>query len=161
MTSKLFRAVVGVGIALGTASGACLGAIDSVPEADDASTTTTPQPDGASTPKPTPSADAGADAAADADADAPLDAPKDVILDAFCDATWPTTKGNVHAPTCGPTEECEDAGPAPRCYYRIEGSDAGCNVTKPIPAWCVSAAWQCSTGAVPVSQCKCFGPPCL
>ena len=169
MASKLFRAVVGFGISLGAASAACVGGAGSI-EASAADTTTPPgntwdPPPGSNWEAPgsnseSPNSPASGDARADADAAA--DAPKDAMLDAFCDAAWPTTKGNPGGPTCGAVDGCGDAGPAPHCYKLASGSSSSssssstkcdpANVT--YPAWCISGAWQCSTGSVPADQCQ-------
>lgn len=161
MASKLFRAVVGIGISLGTSSVACLGALDPT-NADDAPAAaipTAPPPLGKpGDPPPKTTTDGGADARADV----AIDAPKDVLLDAFCDAAWPTTKGNPGGPTCGPVEECREAGPAPRCVEMADPATGTCKPSsKPSPAWCVTSAWQCSGGFVSVDECKCWtGSPC-
>ena len=167
MSSRLFRAIVGVGISLGTMSAACSGAVDEQADGVDTSEreTSTPDPqpgDPAPGSDSATSADArssldATDARADAAADAPADAPRDVILDAFCDATWPTTKGNPAGPTCGPVQTCAEAGPAPHCYAQLGPSICSPN-TQGFAAWCVGGKWECSTGAVPQDQCKCWGP---
>jgi hypothetical protein len=161
MASRLFRAVVGIGISLGTASVACFGGTDDPPaaspdaaQADPADSART-QVDGAT------SSDAGAPdvrVQGDADAgDAAPDAPKDAGLDAFCDASWPTTKGNPGGPTCGDVTGCADAGYQPRCVVQTASSPVTCNPNvDAFPAWCVSTQWQCSEGSVPQEQCECW-----
>jgi hypothetical protein len=168
MSSRLFRAIVGVGISLGATSAACIGTgdgglgvtEDGGPETEDPTTSSS-------------SADSSSGDAAkskkDARADASVDAPKDAILDAFCDATWPTTKGNSGGPTCGPIDACSDAGPAPRCYAEIgpsvcatsgssSSSSSSSGSSQVFAAWCVGGKWECSSGAIPESECKCWGP---
>ncbi len=169
MASKLFRAVVGFGIGLGAASAACFGATDGTTvggdvsaDGKDASTAKVPgkttsyeDPPSTEDPSETPTADASPDVKVVADAG--IDAPKDVGADAFCDAAWPTTKGNNSGPTCGPIDACGDAGPAPRCYQLVGSAVCNPNNTGAV-AFCVGGTWQCSSAAVPASQCTCFGP---
>ncbi|MBS2012609.1 MAG: hypothetical protein JST00_06980 [Deltaproteobacteria bacterium] len=126
MASKLFGAVVGVGLAMAAGTTvACLGS--------------------------DPSSTSGADSADGAAGDAPADA----ILDAFCDAAWPTTKGSPGGPTCGSTGECADAGPAPYCYRVVDPAAMKCEQNgKEVPAWCVDRAWRCSTGSAPALECR-------
>ncbi len=170
MNSRLFRAVVGLGIGLGTVSAACLsGDDDSTEEPSiDIPATYPPAHEGGRTgdidaDRPADSAvDAVADSTVDAAPDASADAPKDVILDAFCDVAWPTTKGNVGAPTCGPVEDCAEAGRAPFCYRQVTGTRTTCDLEPPREAtWCVGGRWQCASGAVSATECECFaGEPC-
>lgn len=160
MASRLFHAVVGVGIALATSSAACLGVVDEQPARDEATEAYTP-----STPAP-PNAAPGTYGAGTTDASdggaATSDAPFDAPFDAFCDAAWPTTKGNTGGPTCGAVEACAEAGPAPRCFQVISG--ATCDPAQAVAVWCVGAAWQCPAGSLLQDGCKCFqvpsGPPC-
>lgn len=168
MTSKLFRAIVGFGISLGTASAACLGAVDTLPEGG------SPTGSGATEPAEAPDGqgpgardggthEGGGNTQSDARADV-ADAPHDVVLDAFCDAAWPTTKGNPGGPTCGPIHDCIDAGPAPHCWQAVDAIT--CNSSAPgVPAWCVGGTWHCSTGALPNEACKCWmgmsSPTCI
>jgi hypothetical protein len=162
MSSRLFRAVVGVGIALGTVSAACLGVVGDPADGADASTgapgTELPRTEAGST------AETARGKDVDAAADAPADAPKDVvILDAFCDAAWPTTKGSVpSAPTCGPVADCAEAGSAPYCARISTTSPVTCDPHPPVEvAWCVAGHWQCSGNGVPQEQCECWvGQPC-
>ena len=175
MSSRLFRAIVGVGISLGATSAACVSGGDDGFDVTDDGGSGTPDPSG-----PSPGADASSSAdaakstkdarAADARVDAAADAPKDVILDAFCDAAWPTTKGNPGGPTCGPIDGCADAGPAPRCYAELgpstcatstgsSGSGSGSTGSGQVLAvWCVGGKWECPTGSIPDNECKCWGP---
>jgi hypothetical protein len=165
MASRLFRAVVGVGIALGTSGVACFGAADDPAVSTDASSpeasSTSGRDSASSTEDAALDVDVRADAGADAALDAPVDAPKDVILDAFCDASWPTTKGNPGGPTCGEITDCADAGPSLRCINTVS-PPATCEATATlVPVWCVASQWQCSEGAIPQDECKCWeGLPC-
>ena len=111
MASRLFQAVVGVGIAMGGALAAC-GDVTSeeTPEAADAAPA---NGDAKAKADGTTHDDGGAPDAvvivtdAAPAVDAAIDAPKDVILDAFCDAPWPTTKGSPPVPACvDPLGEC-------------------------------------------------------
>lgn len=167
MSSRLYRAIVGVGISLGTSMGACSGAIemsqdgngngsdiDAAQDGDGSVSSDSAVTGDAGARDAARSGDAGADSAA---LDAAKDAPKDAILDAFCDATWPTTKGNSGGPTCGPVVACAEAGPAPRCVEELAPSV--CNAVSPgSAAWCVGDQWACSTGSVPQASCTCWGP---
>jgi hypothetical protein len=153
MSSKLFHAIVGVGISLGATMAACLGGVDEEPGPADAgggeASNDTSRGEDA------PAVDAGA--GVDGEADAAADAPRDVILDAFCDAAWPTTKGNPHGPTCGPVEACAEAGAAPFCYPKFE--PFVCDpMNQGAAAYCIEAHWECSTGSIPAERCKCWGP---
>lgn len=165
MSSRLFRAVVGIGISLGTASAACLGSVDT-----GAATTgndTTPGNQATSSPPlGAPPGDPGHEShdggtTHPPEKDAAVDAPRDAILDAFCDASWPTTKGNPHGPTCGDVSPCADAGPAPYCQ-RVVSAGPTCDPNPPNEvAWCVDKQWKCSNAAIPREQCKCWqGSPC-
>jgi hypothetical protein len=154
MASKLFRAVVGFGIALGAASGACFGASSDTPETvtegADASTSTpttnTPSSSGSSNGDPSSTQDGSSVA------DAGVDAPKDVGVDAFCDAAWPTTKGNPQPPSCvDPNGECVDAGTPEHCYAVADG---GCDVAKMTFPYCVNKDWQCQPGTTNAAGCN-------
>ena len=169
MTSKLFYAVVGAGIALGCgathsddhpkttqtpeagpvegglpapdAGVAEVGAGDS---SFDAVSEGTVAPDSAAAdaaPDVSVDAapDASADAAPDASADAAPDGPKDAIADAFCDATWPITKSGREV--CGPADSCIGSE-APWCW----GSD-GQGSCRLYPLKCVGGSWLCLAGA--------------
>ena len=158
MTSRLFHAIVGFGIALGASGVACLGAVSDPPAIDGAETPPAPTSPGAppmTTVDGAPARDAGIDSTLGPDADAAADAPRDAILDAFCDAAWPTTKGNP-GPTCGPIAECAEAGPTPQCHPLT--APLTCE-TRMVPVWCVAGKWECSTGSVVVNACKCWGTP--
>jgi hypothetical protein len=155
MSSKLFRAVVGIGISIGTASAACFGATSGAADSNvDGTTVPTPIPapvhsDAAAAVEPT---DAQAPDARDL-ADAASDAPFDAYLTAFCDAAWPTTKGGVFSPTCGDIAPCADAGRAPQCHPRLSATNCE---SAPTPAWCVGGGWQCAIGSVPAAECSCW-----
>jgi hypothetical protein len=121
MASRLFHAVVGIGISLGTTSLACSGRVTTRLQADDV-TADEPAPLPSASPvsssnpvtPPTLVADAGTDAFAPVDdaaspdatsldgdvtdSAAVVDASTDALLDAFCDAAWPTTKGTPPQP---------------------------------------------------------------
>lgn len=160
MASKLFRAVVGLGISLGAASTACFGTVESMPDATEPTTgSEASAPETGLATNSSPSTDAGTDApavdaAADAPLDAPLDAPTDALLDAFCDASWPTTKGS--GPTCGAIDGCNDAGRPPYCIEHVNPPSQTCGTGQLFPAWCVNGAWQCSTGGIREDECKCW-----
>jgi hypothetical protein len=160
MASRLFHAVVGVGISLGSVS-ACGGVTSDSegalelpdangPEASPEATTADAGPADAA-----PASDALADAPPEAvplvDAtpvDAAPDVPMDAIVAAFCDVTWPITKAGREV--CGPADEC--AGQAvPFCY----GPD-GQGSCKLYPLQCVGAEWQCTGGVTPTAT---WGPP--
>jgi len=153
MASKLFHAVVAVGLSLGAACGGSVERdADPDPTPEDAGT---PLPDAATSPP-----DAGVapetgvvpDASIAPDAPAPdagtPDAPKDAIVQAFCDVTWPITKAGREV--CGPYDDCINLE-APFCY----GPDAegACAL---FPLECVDKKWQCMAGT-PTSQG--FPPP--
>ena len=156
MASKLFHAVVGVGISLGIS--ACGGSV----EQDSAQGGQASQPfptaeGGADAGISLPKADAGsADSAAGVDGaadvtipdagaspdtpmvDAAPDVGKDAIVDAFCDDPWPITKsGRV---VCGPSEACAGT-PAPWCFGKT--ADGSCTI---YPLACVDQQWQCLGG---------------
>jgi hypothetical protein len=172
LSSRLFHAVVGVGIALGTSAIGCSGAIDVESAAPDGAVVPDlAHEDSGTSPDATKinsAHDAGADSNHDSEldagidattgVDAALDAPQDVILDAFCDAAWPTTKGNPNPPTCGAVVDCADAGEAPFCYVAL--SSTQCDGNQLVPAWCVGGDWQCSPGSTAQKDCVCwmFGP---
>jgi hypothetical protein len=158
MASKLFHAVVGVGISLGGGVG-CGGSTSddglllAVPDANAPDTWVSPPPADAGPADTAPPDDAAPriDAAADAGIDAaptdagPVDAPVDVVTDAivaaFCDVTWPITKAGREV--CGPADEC--AGQQiPWCY----GPDGQGSCTL-YPLQCVGAEWQCMGGVTP------------
>lgn len=157
MASKLFRAVVGVGISLGTSSAACLGNIasdDPPPGAIAPPLGTAPPPNGTA-PPPT-----STGAYTVEPPDAGPDAPRDAGFDAFCDAAWPTTKGSP-VPTCGPVEACADAGRPPFCYEVVAPGICKNPDGRLQPVWCASGKWQCGAGQIPSEECKCFeGAPC-
>jgi hypothetical protein len=152
MSTRLFHAIVGFGIALGTASAACLGAVEDQDQAgaDDVATL----PDGAVPPAFASDASPG-DAAVDVPShDHDASAVHDATVDAFCDVTWPTTKGNPSGPTCGPTEACAEAGAAPWCLAVVTGTT--CDATRTVPARCVAGSWDCGPDAIPGDRCTCW-----
>ena len=163
MSTKLFRAVVGLGISIGSAVAACDGAIDAAPLAGDAAAN-----GDASTSPDAPATSDGAAAdvqAADVDttdvADGgDLDVAADAIADAFCDFTWPTTKGSSPIlPNCiDPTGVCWDSGMPIRCMNAL-GSHQCDIATSGIASSCRvdAGGWACPAGTVPMDQCWCFG----
>lgn len=182
MASKLFHAVVGVGIALGSAA-ACDGSVEpSTPAdaaaSDAASADGTAAVDATSGDVSVPTdattevdatdddvVDAGADVIADAAVDAAVDAPTDA---AFCDNAWPTTKGTYVPPTClDPAGACADAGPIARCLPTLAPHDCDTS-TMGFAASCSGGAdasvsdagpgeWECPSGTIHVESCWCFG----
>ncbi len=138
MASRLFHAIVGVGVSLG-ATASCAGLVE---EPDDAAV----------------GIDARRDAVADAAQDAGLDA-------AFCDAPWPTTKGSDRKrPACtNPQGLCPNVDDAGRVV-----PDNGCiPFTGPYQCedfhnqtwdFCINDQWQCPLGARRSTECKCWGP---
>lgn len=157
MASKLFRAVVGAGIAFGAASAACFGAVDEVATASDggeapdgAAPSTRPPP---APPSTGPADDGGAPVVHDASVDVGLDAPRDAGPDAFCDAAWPTTKGNPGPPACvDPNGECADAG-SPTYCWKDDGTGA-CDFGQSLAPFCVGVQWQCQSGTIPAADCR-------
>lgn len=156
--SRLFQAVVGVGIALATVSAACFDHAD--PAADpstDPDATASARNDAPSADDASPTGDATTSDATP-DVVTPVDASADVILDAppdaFCDASWPTTKGDRNGPTCGPIADCHDSGPAPWCM--TINAAGTCDGTGPAVAWCMNGQWRCSTNTIPREACTCF-----
>lgn len=156
MASRLFHAVVGLGIALGTAAVGCDGPGDEATTDTSTSDYTSriekavpcPEVDGGS------HVDAGADAA-------------NVPFDPFCDVSWPTTKGNASGPTCGDVSGCVLAGPSPFCAPTSDAS-AKTIVCEPAKisgqnaAWCVDRTWTCAPGTVRRDECSCWkgSPAC-
>jgi hypothetical protein len=168
MRSKLFHAVVGVGISLGSAA-ACGGSVASdLGAACGGGSAGAPQPDaGIDVPKPDAAGTGGAAGAAGAggaagtagaggSAGAPVsdaglvadasisDASKDVIVEAFCDVSWPITKSGREV--CGPYEACETKE-APWCFGKEPQGTC-----KLYPVACVGAEWQCLGGATPTQS---------
>jgi hypothetical protein len=163
MASKLFHAVVGVGISLGGVA-ACGGstsqdgaagelldanlpdAVSPPPKLDSGPADTAPVEDAQ------PRVDAGTIDAAPVDAapvdaapiDAPLDVDKDAIVGAFCDAPWPITKSGREV--CGPADDCVGQV-IPWCY----GPDGQGSCTL-YPLECVGAEWQCMGGVTPTTD---------
>ena len=157
MASKLFHAVVGVGISLGSVA-ACGGSTsndfeellpaDATPAPDAGiDTGVVPPKLDATTVDATPASDAGADAVPDASVadaapvDAAPDAPADAIVAAFCDVTWPITKAGREV--CGPADECEGK-PVPWCY--LQTAEGVCTL---YPLECKGGEWHCFGGAIP------------
>lgn len=152
MSSRLFHAIVGVGVSVGTT--ACSGLVDE--------------------PGPSPVADArDASIARDVwqDTDAKADAASDarVIFDAFCDAPWPTTKGGgrpEQRPACtNPEGRCVvvDAGwggGQPSCI-EVTGQQAPPYACNGREGWdqCFEGQWRCPTGWLRPTECQCLGTP--
>jgi hypothetical protein len=154
LASKLFHAVVGVGISLGSVT-ACGGSVardmepyDPLPDAN----ASQPEPEGGVDAGPVVQVDAGPpDAIALSDGspeaalpdaavvDAAEDSPDDAIVAAFCDNPWPITKSGREV--CGPYDECTITA-APWCYG--PGPDGSCQI---YPVECVGAEWHCMGGA--------------
>lgn len=147
MASKLFRAVVGFGISLGTVSAACSGAIDDETVAVNSTEPDANSPQAVSDGGPSPIDAAVIDAADGHVADASTDAPKDVDVDAFCDVAWPTTKAGLTVPECvDPTEVCADAGhPAIGCWRKNDAGTCDFLAGARFPI-CVDGAWTCAPG---------------
>lgn len=163
MASKLFQAIVGVGIAIGTTM-ACSGKTSPIdPATSDADTDASDRRihdmrdasahDGDHVEDAT-HADAHVDHDA-SDAELIVDASVDVILDAFCDAAWPTTKGNVGPSSCiDPTGACADAGTPLRCHAVVAPNV--CSSATAVASTCVAAHWECPPSTIPVEQCWCW-----
>ncbi|MBX3206540.1 MAG: hypothetical protein KF764_15805 [Labilithrix sp.] len=151
MASKLFRAVVSMGLSLGAATAACLGAVENPPSngADaDADAATEPVDDSGS-----------------ALSDAELDAGD---LDAFvfpdtswCDAAWPVTKGNAPPPECvNPEGECAEAGMSP--CFRTPPPGVGphearvCMFYERRFPFCIDGEWRCEPGRSSREDCTCL-----
>ena len=175
--SRLFHAVVGVGISLGLSNVGCQVGSTEIPT-DPTDSATPVQVEADAGPKPDASSD-WQDTGAKMDADASvkdsgkdatldaksLDAAKDVSPDAFCDATWPTTKGSpqLDLNCIDPGGICRGDGgsssstsyPSP-CALKI--SEYGCEeYQKQVATFCVNGVWQCTGGMVLSKECKCFG----
>jgi hypothetical protein len=149
MASRLFRAIVGVGISLAGAAGAAacaettLKPLDSDEDAAPTAADAAKKPDGTSdnpdvTVVPDDDANVAEDGSTDDDAVAVVDASADVIADAFCDAPWPTTKTNV----------------GPRCYPKV--ADHICGPTNGTPATCGGDVWACAADELYMMDCWCF-----
>jgi hypothetical protein len=160
MASKLFHAVVGVGLSLAGVS-ACGGSTSSDAQSPDANLPEGQPEGGVDVQSPPPELDAGvfeaapaSDASADvppdvatADAapiDAAADVPTDAIVAAFCDLAWPITKAGREA--CGPIDECMSQ-PIPWCLG--PDGDGGCELYL---LECVGAEWHCMGGVIPTND---------
>ncbi len=143
MTSRLFKAIVQVGAALGTA--ACAGRHEPVG------------------PVQAPTI-ANADLASPATAGrtATLNAPAITLFTAFCDAPWPTTKGSNHnRPACtDPQNLCSQAAATRHeCVPSLGPRQCAVdNYGKQTWDFCFNERWQCAAGTVRLSECKCLGP---
>lgn len=149
MYTRLWQAVVGVGLAMGATGSGCLGKAEvsqPVQAGDDAGG----QADVVS-----------ADVTEDSghrDADA---LPPDVLQDALCDTSWPTTKGNPGPPpSCEDQLACAGAGvdagvrPWPTCASHL--GERVCDSAR-AAALCISGAWACPPGYVDARECWCWG----
>jgi hypothetical protein len=179
MASRLFHAVVGVGISLGSVSscgGIALEGEGSL-GSPDAGSPDVLEEGGVDAAHPLPERDTGSpdaevesdgsldaalpDAAATPDAtpleaaalDAAPDVRQDAIVEAFCDVTWPITKAG--RAVCAPAEECE--GPDLSCFecegpvpYCVGPDGQGSCILYPVA--CVGTDWQCTGGAIPSSS---------
>jgi hypothetical protein len=171
MDSRLFRAIVGVGLALGAAGTACStaviaeGASTDAPDASsvDARPLQPVAPEVAAPPDSSASPDALADAGAPID-----DAAADAYLGAFCDAAWPTTKASRGVPQCGDVSACLlgatqvpyciPSSGAGKCDDHDRDPDAGvASVIQPV--WCVDGGWECARGSIPSTSCSCWTDP--
>lgn len=153
MASRLFRAVVGVGISFGAASAACFGAVDDVKPGSDAGASPDAAVSSTTAPPSPPSSTGSGDDADVPPSDAAADAPKDAGPDAFCDAAWPTTKGNPGPPACiDPNGECADAGLPTYCWQ--DDGDGGCSFGGSFAPFCVGGQWRCQAGTIPAGDCR-------
>lgn len=164
VSSRLFKAIVGTGIALGATSVACGRFID-----ESNSEVARPTSPAVGTPGPAATVSTSADGAAaalpeaDANTDAEagvseVDGSADVLVDAFCDNTWPTTKGHggeLPSICVDPTGACTPKGLPHHCYADLGGGACG---FIDLSALCVGTDWQCQPGTVRAETCKCFGP---
>jgi hypothetical protein len=173
MASKLWSAVVGVGISLG-GTGGCSGKAVSegdAPADDEGNPNDVGAGGASSTPKPpgvgavtsggsgpndagAPRTDGGSAGHAGSAGDAA--SATDAGIDPFCDAAWPTTKGNPGPPECvDPMGECADAGFPTYCAEHLGTYLCSGNTSAP---FCVDATWQCPSGTLPIGECKCWSP---
>jgi hypothetical protein len=161
MASRLFHAIVGVGIGLGAATAACLGAVEGSP--GEAIGPDDPPPGVEPVAPPVgPTAPAQPDAGASPDArrhDAARDAPRDAILDAFCDAAWPTTKGNPTVPACVDRIACAGANGDPFACRASRAPGICDGTTDLVPSVCAAGQWACPTGTIQYFDCRCLEPP--
>jgi hypothetical protein len=156
MASKLFRAVVGVGISLGSVS-ACGGSTSNdfeqlvppdAPAAPEGGVDAgaPPRTVDAAAVDAAPASDGGIDTGPidAAPVDAAADAPGDAIVAAFCDVTWPITKAGREV--CGPADECAGQ-PIPWCFG--PGDQGPCTL---YPLECVGGEWHCMGGVTPTTD---------
>lgn len=77
-------------------------------------------------------------------------------FDPFCDTSWPTTKGNPPVPECvDPDHACQDEPPL-RCYVPTGEFTCDGAFGKTYAPFCVNGSWQCESGLVSATECKCF-----
>jgi len=148
MRSKLFRAVVGVGLSLGGSGAGCSGNSTS----DDDGSGGDPNGTGGK---------AGSGGTAGDPHAGTAGLPTDAGTDAFCDAAWPTTKGNpAPPPSCEEQAECggpPDAGFGfLRCRPKLD--EHLCDYLL-VTSECENGVWQCPADAMVDSECWCIGPP--
>ncbi len=161
MASRLFQAVVGVGIAMGGTLAAC-GDVTSQDDADGGSADAAVADAKSKVDATSQDAVAKVDAVVATDGgpapDAALDAPADVILDAFCDAPWPTTKGSPPVPNCiNPEGKCGLDGSFP--FACATGDSVyTCEYSGMQSSKCVDGEWQCEPGRRKEHECICFVP---
>ena len=159
MASKLFRAVVGVGISLAATTGACLGGLeDDLPQVDGADAASEAAAHDAAPPGEPVVDDAGHDADGGDVADARV--PGTFPDTSWCDTTWPTTKGSPPPPMhcINPHGECEDAG-MPQCFPSPE-PERCVGFVYHYPS-CVDGTWRCPPGKLARDECECWNSePC-
>jgi hypothetical protein len=164
VTSKLQRALVGVGMALGGAAPACLGRTAVAGDFPSPG-----EPDGVTEPT---LADSGSDAsdasdvtdasdATDASDGAAMDAASDALIDPFCDVSWPPTKGNEFSGPVAcvdPLRECSNEPLPYRCIRLLEPYVCDLTETRVGPLYCIGGAWRCPPGTDDGARCVCYGP---
>ena len=78
--------------------------------------------------------------------------------DPFCDTTWPTTKGNPSVPECvDPEHQCENEWPL-RCLIPVGEFACDGHFEHAYAPFCIQGEWECESGLVPVSECRCLAP---
>ena len=188
MHSRLFRAVVGVGLALGASTTGCKsdanegdiepgqmeasteGAIvadvnTAVPEAGAADVTTADAaweaaPADASMADDAEEGATTVDAEADATTADRADArnPDAGDGDPFCDLTWPTTKGGM--PACvDPLHLCPLTSTLPPISCMVDLGGGRCAWPRQFPR-CVGGQWACPSGQLSLQDCLCTGDFC-
>jgi hypothetical protein len=154
--SKLFHAIVAIGVSLGTA---CAGKVGADLSADEK--TDPPKQDDAHAGHDASVADTQAQETSTADvvADAIKDVAADVPWDAWCDAAWPTTKGSPPLPTCiDPKTECKQDEVFP-CAVALDAKTCDQDHTTQTASVCVNGKWTCKPGRRAVQECTCWRGP--